>query len=166
MTSIVKQTVETASRTGKGAKINGEWYNSKFPVFSEISSGTTVSFEYTEGDNGSKFVKGRVTVDHESSNPAQRKGKPQGGSDYGLGAAAGMAINNAITLCLAEKGTYDEDYIKAKAVEIYQLAESFKRHASLGTFDVAQEAAKPTEVETPPVSEVVSPCEDESVSPF
>jgi len=158
MTAIVNQEVETASRTGKGVKINGEWYNSKFPVFLDVSKGTVVSFEYTEGASGGKFVKGEVSVD-QSSAPPKKKGKPSSSSDYGVGAAAGMAINNAVTLCLAEKGTYEEAYVKRKAVEIYQLAEEFKSRAMAGEFDIKREEEV---VEEAPTSDPVT----ESPAPF
>lgn len=167
MTRIVKQEVEVASRTGKGVKINGEWYNSKFPVFNAVSKGTVVSFEYTEGSSGGLFVKGEVTVDTEatvasSSSPGGKR-RSASSSDYGLGAAVGMAINNAIALCLAEKGSYDLEYVKKKAVAIYQLSEEFKVHAANGLFDpVIEEEEEVPEEETTTSEEG----DDESPSPF
>ena len=164
MTAIVKQTVESASRSGKGVKIGGEWYNSKIPVFSNISQGSVISFEYTVGDAGGKFVKGDVTVDSQGAgySGAKSRGKSTGGSDYSLGAAAGMAINNAITLCLAEKGCFDLNYVKTKAVEIYQLGEEFKLHASQGKFDIKTEEETTTAAQTTSASDN----DTESEAPF
>lgn len=57
--------VESVARSGKGIQVNGEWYNSftASQIPTDISSGDTVSFRYTEttkGDKTFRNIKGDV----------------------------------------------------------------------------------------------------------
>jgi hypothetical protein len=127
---------EVVSKNGKGVKINNVWYNSRLPVFEGINRGDTLEFDYDEGSNGGKFVKGNVNKTGSAPanyKPAKTYSKPAA-NNYEVGAAVGMAVNNAVQLCISENKCFDEEYIRQTAVKIYTLAEEFKAKAAAGEF--------------------------------
>ena len=160
MANMSNATVQTVSKTGKGVMIGDEWYNSKSPAFADLGKGSVVSFEYTEGKQGGKFLEGNITV--EKSAPAYSGGggggakKAYGGksNDYGVGVAVGMAVNNGVLLSIAEGKGFDEAFIKDAALKVYTLAESMKEKAANGDFEKkkVEEKAVPVEgVESDPI---------------
>jgi len=127
--SEVKGVVEAVSKTNKGVKINGAWYNSAQPLFEGVKRGQTVSFQAETNDQGSSFVKRGSPIDvtgsGSGSGSAGGGGKAKANS-YEVGAATGMAVNNAILLAISAGKGLDEDYIKQAARKVYGLAESLK----------------------------------------
>jgi len=144
----VNGAVEVVSRSEKGVKINNEWYNSKEPAFSGCRRGDVVEFDFDVGSNGGKFLKGSITKKEGGSgggsSPSKTYTKSSSNSNYEVGAAVGMAVNNAIQLSIAEGKGFDEKFIKDTAVKVYTLAEEMKRKAASGGF----EAPKKEEPET------------------
>lgn len=135
--SSITGVAQRISSSFKGCMIEDTWYNSKYPVFEGIRKGDIVSFDVEAGKDGSSmFVKrgSKITVEGATSVPT-KEGKPASGKPnaYEVGAAVGMAVNNAVQLCIAERGAFDEDYIKDIAGSIYSLAEGLKAKAVEGT---------------------------------
>lgn len=156
MGKIENQSLESVSRNAKGAKINGEWYNSKYPVFEGFERGTVVSFEYNEGGDGAKFVKGKVAVVNGPSAATATKGTAaKSPNSYEIGSAIGMSVNNAVQICIANNCADDLAQIREIAIGIYKLAEGLKSEAAEGKFE-----SKATSVSQKEDSD------DESPNPF
>ena len=156
--SKVNGSVEVASRNGKGVKINDVWYNSKFPVFEGINKGDLLEFEYTEAPNGGRFVRGNVSKKGTApAGTAKRSYSKPSPNAYEVGAAVGMAVNNAVQLCISENKSFDEDYIRDTALKIYTLAEEFKAKAAAGEFKKEESVETKKEESSEDVQEDESP---------
>lgn len=140
--SQIKGTVEAKSRKGDGIKVNGQWYNAKdFSQFQNVNRGDVADITLGIGNNGKPVVDSILVSPGQAPQKSAYQKKPFVDNSVGMG--VGMAVNNAVDLCVAEKGAYDLAYIEAKACDIYELAEKLKANASAGNIRGAQQQAAP-----------------------
>lgn len=148
--SQINGTVEAKSKKGTGILIGGQWYNSAYDgLFEPISKGDTI--EGTLVSQNGKPAVSQITVTAKGAPQAQGGWKGKSGGSYqkkpyvdnSVGMAVGMGVNNATQLCIAELGKFDADYIEAKAIEIYQIAERLKTKAAAGDFSTNDNNSTP-----------------------
>jgi len=75
--------VEMKSRTGKGIKINDEWYNSRYPL--KCEKGDIVEFD----DGGDKWCN-KLKVVGKDSSPASTRNKPNWSANKAKRCSCGM----------------------------------------------------------------------------
>jgi hypothetical protein len=142
--SKVNGAVEVVSRSEKGVKINNEWYNSKDPAFKDCRRGDVIEFAFEVGSNGGKFLKGGITKKASGGGASSKPySKSSGNSNYEVGAAVGMAVNNAVLLSIAEGKGFDESFINDAAIKVYTLAEQMKEKAASGAFKPKENTPEP-----------------------
>ena len=137
---MVQGKIEVVSRAGTGVKIGEEWYNNNTGLFANLKKGMSVILTCEKDPKTGKFNK-VVEVKVDESKPSAPAGRKPGFIDNSIGQAVGMSINNAIALCIAEVGHFDESYVRNTACAIYALAEELKANASEGDITKTNAAA-------------------------